>query len=96
MFQNYGFWKFDTVLILGLGPVGILLASWCKLNNIKTVIGVDRNENRFKNFKDLGFKYIIDTGKEDINFKVNEYTNNEKVEVAFECSGWFTLQGSRT
>ena len=79
--------KFDTVLILGLGPVGILLASWCKLNNIKTVIGVDRNENRFKNFKDLGFKNIIDTSKEDINLKVDEYTNNEKVEVAFECSG---------
>ena len=43
--------KFNSVLILGLGPIGILLASWCKLNKIDKVIGVDRNENRIKNFR---------------------------------------------
>lgn len=79
--------KFDSVLILGLGPIGILLASWCKLNNISNVIGVDRNENRFINFKELGFKNIIDTKKDNIEEKINEFTLNDKVEIAFECSG---------
>ena len=79
--------KFDSVLILGLGPIGILLASWCKLNNISNVIGVDRNENRFINFKELGFKNIIDTKKDNNEEKINEFTINDKVEIAFECSG---------
>ena len=79
--------QFDTVIILGLGPIGILLASWCKLNKIKNVIGVDRNQNRFKNFKDLGFKNIIDTNKDDFSSKLNDYTSNKGVEIAFECSG---------
>ena len=79
--------KFDSVIILGLGPIGILLASWCKLNNISNVIGVDRNENRFNNFKELGFKNIIDTKKDNIEEKINKFTLNDKVEIAFECSG---------
>ena len=79
--------KFDSVIILGLGPIGVLLASWCKLNNISNVVGVDRNENRFKNFQKLGFENIIDTKKDDIEEKINKFTLNDKVEIAFECSG---------
>ena len=30
--------NFDSVAIFGLGPIGILLAAWCKLNKIKNVI----------------------------------------------------------
>ena len=63
--------KFDSVVISGLGPIGILLASWCKVNKIENVIGIDRNENRFKNFKDLGFKNIIDTSKDNFIEKVS-------------------------
>jgi len=86
--------NFDSVAIFGLGPIGILIAAWCKLNKIKNVIGVDRNENRFNNFKDLGFTNIIDTSKGNIKAKINEFTSNENVEVAFECSGSEVLLNS--
>lgn len=79
--------RFDSVIILGLGPIGILLASWCKLNKIKNVIGVDRNKNRFNNFTDLGYNKIIDTNEKNFEEKIKEYTNKDLVEVAFECSG---------
>ena len=79
--------NFDSVAIYGLGPIGILIAAWCKLNKIKNVIGIDRNEHRFKNFNDLGFKNIIDVNKDNIETKINEFTSKEKTEVAFECSG---------
>jgi len=78
---------FDTVIILGLGPIGILIASWCKLNKIKNVIGIDRNENRFKNFLDLGYNNIINTKKDDFEEKIRKYTLQNGAEVAFECSG---------
>ncbi len=79
--------KFDSVIILGLGPVGILLASLCKFYKISNVIGVDRNENRFKNFKELGFKNIINTNKDDFKNSISKFTAKDNVEVAFECSG---------
>ncbi len=79
--------KFDSVIILGLGPIGILLAAWCKLNKISNVIGIDRNENRFKNFTDLGFSNTIDTSKGNFEEKIKIFTNKDLAEIAFECSG---------
>lgn len=79
--------NFDSVVISGLGPIGILLASWCKLNKISNVTGIDRNDNRFSNFKDLGFSQVINTNKDDLTSKINEFTSGEGSEVAFECSG---------
>jgi len=79
--------SFDSVAIYGLGPIGILIAAWCKLNKISNVIGIDRNQHRFKNFIDLGFNHIIDSSKNDVIEKVKKFTSNDGCEIAFECSG---------
>ena len=65
--------NFDTVAIFGLGPIGILLASWCKLNKISKVIGIDRNEHRFKNFTDLGFNNVINSSRDDPVKKILDF-----------------------
>ena len=46
-----------------------------------------KNEHRFKNFEDVGCNQKIDTNTDDFLNKVGSYTNNDLVEVAFECSG---------
>ena len=79
--------KFDSVMILGLGPIGILIAAWCKINKIQNVIGVDRNQHRFDNFKKIGYSNIIDTSREKISEKIIELVDKNGVEIAFECSG---------
>lgn len=79
--------KFDSVIISGLGPIGILIASWCKKFKINNIIGIDRNEHRFYNFQNLGCKKIINTKKDNVLEKIKEYTNNDFAEVSFECSG---------
>ncbi|MAV56514.1 MAG: hypothetical protein CMI79_03170 [Candidatus Pelagibacter sp.] len=79
--------KFDSVIILGLGPIGILLAAWCKKFKISNIIGVDRNKNRFQNFFDVGCDKIIDTRKDNVIKKIKNFTNNSLSEVSFECSG---------
>jgi threonine dehydrogenase-like Zn-dependent dehydrogenase len=38
----------DTVVIWGLGPVGLMAAQWCKLKGAKRVIGVEHLHNRAK------------------------------------------------
>jgi len=79
--------KFDSVLISGLGPIGVLLAAWCKNFKIKNIIGVDRNDHRFKNFQEVGCTQKINTNTDDFLEKVKLYTNNDLAEVALECSG---------
>lgn len=79
--------KFDSVIISGLGPIGVILSAWCKNFGIKNIIGIDRNEHRFKNFLDIGCNQIIDTSKDNVIEKIKSYTNNDLSEVAFECSG---------
>ena len=79
--------KFDSVIISGLGPIGVILAAWCKSFKIKNIIGIDRNLHRFKNFLDIGCNQIIDTNKDNVLEKIKSYTNNDYSEVAFECSG---------
>jgi len=79
--------SFDSVIISGLGPIGILIAQWCKYFKIKNVIGVDRNKNRFKNFFDVGYNDIIDTSTDNIKDKIEQFTKQDLAEVCFECSG---------
>ncbi len=78
---------FDSVLILGLGPIGISIAAWCKFNKIENVIGVDRNLHRFDNFKKIGYSNIIDTNKKNISENITKYADKNGVEIVFECSG---------
>jgi len=79
--------KFDSVIIAGLGPIGVILAAWCKSFKIKNIIGIDRNEHRFKNFLDIGCNKIIDSSKDNVIEKIKSFTNNDYSEMAFECSG---------
>ena len=78
--------KFESVLILGLGPIGVLVANWCKLNQIPLVVGVDRNDHRFKNFKNSGYSSQIDTSKFAIEEEVKKFSP-KGFEVVFECTG---------
>ena len=78
--------KFESVLILGLGPIGILIANWCKLNKVSFVVGVDRNEHRFKNFKNSGYHSQIDTSKLAIEDEVKKFSPIG-FDVVFECTG---------
>ena len=77
----------ENILICGLGPIGILVAHWCKINSIKNVCGLDRNDIRFKNFKDTGYNNIINTNKDNINEKLLDYTEKKGFDIIFECSG---------
>lgn len=78
--------KFEKVLILGLGPIGILIANWCKINQIPCVVGLDRNKHRFENFKNSGYTSTIDTSKSIIQDEVKKFSS-KGFDVVFECTG---------
>ena len=81
--------KPKKILILGLGPIGLLIALWAKYKKIDYVVGIDRNLNRLKIFNKIGYKKFIDTSKKNFRKKINLYDNFDTI---FECSGSSQLQ----
>ncbi len=81
--------KPKNILILGLGPIGLLVALWAKSKGYKNVTGIDRNSNRFKIFKKIGYNKCINSNKANLNNLIN---TNEKFDTVFECSGSAILQ----
>ena len=76
----------DTVLITGLGPVGLGAIINCLYRGAK-VIGVARNKYRTKLAKDLGAQIILDPTDPALYEKIKGATENKGADKAIECSG---------
>ena len=77
------------ILIIGLGPIGLLMAMWAKYKGIKDVFAIDRNKNRFSVFQKIGFSNHLNTNEDNID-KFEE--NSDYFDTVFECSGSTALQ----
>ncbi|WPX08302.1 NAD(P)-dependent alcohol dehydrogenase [Anaerocellum danielii] len=77
----------DTVLILGLGPVGLLSILAVKAFGASQVIAVDIQPLRLKAAKELGANHIINA--KDSNYKqlILEATQNTGPDITFETAG---------
>jgi len=76
----------DTVLITGLGPVGLGAVINC-LSRGAQVIAVARNPYRQKIATDLGAQVILDPNDPELYQKIKDITQNKGATKAIECSG---------
>jgi len=76
----------DTVLITGLGPVGLGATLLARFFNA-TVIAVDPIAFRRFKAKELGADHTFDPTREDAAAAVKEITGGLGVDVAMDCSG---------
>lgn len=83
------FLKPKKILILGLGPIGLLIALWAKYKKIKHVVAIDRNKNRFKIFNKIGYNKTIDSSKKSF---MKDVKLSGKFDTVFETSGSTELQ----
>ncbi len=76
----------DTVAVVGLGPMGLsgVLVASCMGNE---VIAIDLVDSRLSKAKELGAKYVINVGKENLKEKINDITRGKGVDKSIECSG---------
>ncbi len=75
---------YDTVLVVGLGPVGLAAAIISKARGAK-VIGVDVSEERVAAAEELGCDLGL-VADDDVLAKIRDYTDGHGVEVSLECS----------
>jgi len=84
--ERMGVDAFDTVLVSGLGPVGlggVINASY----RDATVIGVEPTEYRTELAYDLGADHVVDPTDDDAAEQVQSLTDGTGVDAAVDCSG---------
>jgi len=79
----------DTVVILGPGPMGLLILQLARLAGATQTIvtGIAADHDRLKIAKELGADHIINVEQENPIPIIKEITNDLGADVVFECSG---------
>jgi len=78
----------SSVLVTGLGAVGLSAVIAAKLKGVKELIGVDLRDRSLKLAKELGADHVIDSRKEkNLAKRVRELTDGLGVDVVLEASG---------
>lgn len=81
---NYG----DSVVVFGLGAIGIFVAQWAKVFGAAHVFALDLDAEKVRIAKEeLGLIDALCTGEEDVEAIIKERTCGKMIDVAFEASG---------
>jgi L-iditol 2-dehydrogenase len=85
-YQRLGSGAFDTVLVTGLGPVGLGAVVNGRYRGAR-VIGVESNPWRAQRALELGAEVVIDPTDEDALDQIQALTGGKGVDHAVDCSG---------
>jgi NDMA-dependent alcohol dehydrogenase len=75
----------SSVLVIGIGGIGINAVQGAKLANATTIIAADTVQKKLDWAMEFGATHTIDASKEDVVNKVMEITNGVGVDYAFEA-----------
>lgn len=62
----------ETIVIYGMGPVGLSAVMAAKVAGAKEIIAVDRNDNKMEMAKEMGATLTLDSSHDDVEQRVNE------------------------
>lgn len=77
----------ETVLVIGAGAIGMMVAAICRLSGASEVIIADFSDQRLAVAKEVGATTIVNSGKTDLLEQVMELTKWKGVDKSFECVG---------
>jgi threonine dehydrogenase-like Zn-dependent dehydrogenase len=86
-----GFLSDDSVLIQGVGPLGLCHLIKARMMGAGVIIAVDKSDYRLNMAKQFGADYTInlnDTTQEERVQLVHDWTRGRGVDVAVECAGY--------
>src|SRR5690606_27908611 len=78
----------DSVVVLGLGPIGLLVAQCARAAGARRIVGIDLSPRRRDAARQLGFEAVLDPRTEhDLVRSVVERFDGGGPDVVFECAG---------
>lgn|SRR5699024_1369863 len=77
----------DTILVTGLGPIGLLAIQAAKMNGVTEIYASDTIPMRRKIAKESGAIATIDPANTDVQEQINSLTKGKGVDVIIETSG---------
>ncbi len=77
----------DTLVIIGMGPMGLILEQLGLMQGAAKVIAIEPIEGRRRMAEKLGASRTIDPRTEDVEAAINEETDGNGPEVVFEAVG---------
>jgi threonine dehydrogenase-like Zn-dependent dehydrogenase len=89
-FPNESFRFDDTVVVLGVGPLGMCFLMKARMLGAGTIIAVDKSEFRLNFAKRLGADYAVNVGsmsKEERMRMVKDLTHGRGTDMVIECAG---------
>jgi threonine dehydrogenase-like Zn-dependent dehydrogenase len=81
-----GEFDWQTAVVIGSGPIGLLVALCLRQAGIETIITSDINAYRLNRSKKLGFT-SFNSAEHDLVEFVNEVSRGEGADIVFECAG---------
>jgi threonine dehydrogenase-like Zn-dependent dehydrogenase len=91
-FQTMALNAFDTVLVTGLGPVGLGAIVNARFRGAR-VIAVEMASWRVQRAREMGAAAVLDPRDEDVVDQIKALTKGQGVDCALDCSG--TVQAQR-
>ena len=79
--------KGAKAVVLGCGPIGILLIQSLNALGAAQVLATDISDGRLALAKSLGADYIVNTAQHDFGAAVTEAFGPDKADVIYECAG---------
>ena len=79
--------KGANAVVLGCGPIGILLVQSLKAMGAAKVFATDISDTRLELAKSLGADYAVNTLKEDYAAELLKAFGPDKADVIYECAG---------
>jgi (R,R)-butanediol dehydrogenase/meso-butanediol dehydrogenase/diacetyl reductase len=77
----------DTVVVIGAGPIGLLVLQAAKLSGAGSIILIEPELNRRRLGAELGADLTIDPTTQDTAADLNSHLGASGADVVFECAG---------
>jgi L-iditol 2-dehydrogenase len=89
-FPNESFRFDDTVVVLGVGPLGMCFLMKARMLGAGTIIAIDLSDYRLEFAKRMGADSVVNAGKSSLAERlqiVREMTNGRGADMVIECAG---------
>ena len=86
-FRKSGVGLGDTLLIYGVGTIGLILAQWARAAGVKNILLAARTDDKVEFAKKLGFSLVLNVRKDSLEKIVADLTDGQGADACIEGTG---------